>query len=735
MSKPRPRLPQKSAPPADQGGVFRGILGLLILPFYLLYAGAHFAVRWLWHAPIAIKATAGLLALFVLLGGAFVARRLIINQAGGKVNYHWAEFGTAAMQSDVDGMRESLNGILAAKPDDIHARGRLEALRTGEADPADSQMCWLMTRIHLRNDRLPEAAREARKRLQSEPKDWLANCVLARDAMSRNDEEAAAPHLNAISNPDVSGSRPDLGLVLFAIELREKAGLDNSELRAFLLSRVMPSLHNVNLTNIKASGKVQIVYSYATSVVTVPEVNLGSTLEYWAFVSRLADQTVTEAAAEANGPVLSQIAQLQTVLAQCVARFLRAGLIARESAADMTKEVDARGESAWQGLRKAAPNDPNGYAGVASYLIKLEKYPEAEAVIADGLKATGPYPQLLRLFVLTAAKRDRPEEALTLALAVAKKNPDVPAVWQVVIEAAVSARRRDVAINACQEARKAKPDLPWADAVEGSLWLETGDPHKALQLLGKAPPDVRVSTPFIAKAYAKALTASGNDVQSPAFVRSVMSEAELKNRPDLARAAITGMAEAPPTVARAEFVVEQLDRALAKWPSDPDLQTEGQWARAEALYRSAELATPRWEAARLERAVRAYNSLSYLHPKDPRGFLRLAQLRLYGQKKPLDANDSVRVLAGLPNPSPEAREVMAATYVATGKSAEAVALLEPLADVPSVTASALTVLARAYHARGDGVRAKKTLQRASVLPMSDRERDDYKVAALAISQE
>jgi predicted Zn-dependent protease len=271
--------------------------------------------------------------------------------------------------------------------------------------------------------------------------------------------------------------------------------------------------------------------------------------------------------------------------------------------------------------------------------------------------------------------------------------------------------------------------------VEGSLWLETGDPHKALQLLSKSPPDVRASTPFVARAYAKALTASGNDVQSPAFVRSVVSEAESKNRPDLAKAAILGMAEAPPTLARADFVVEQLDRVLAKWPSDVELQSEGQWARAEALYRSAELATPRWEATRVDRAVRAYNSLSYLNPKDPRGFLRLAQLRLYGLNKPLDALDSVKLLADLPNVTPEAREVMAATYVATGDHAKAVTLLEPLADVPSVNGSALTVLARAYHGRGDGLRAKRTLQRASVMPMNDRERDDYRIAALALSQE
>lgn len=411
MSKPRPRLPQKSADPADQGGVFRGILGLLILPFYLLYAGAHFTVRWVWHAPPLIKLFVGLVIAGVFLGGAFVGRRMIINRAGGKVNYHWAEFGTAAMQSDVEGMTESLNGILRAKPDDIHAQGRLEALRTGVADPTDSQMCWLMTRIHLRNDRLADAAREAKKRLANEPKDWLANCVLAREAMSRNDREAAAPYLDAIANPEASGSRPDLGLVLFAIELREKSELECADLRAFLLSRVMPSLKNVNLAQIKASGKVQIVFSYATSVASVPEVNLGSTLEYWAFVSQLADQTVDEATAEANVAVLNQIGQLQSVLGQCVARFLRAGLIAAPTAADMTKEVDARGEKAWQGLRTVAPADPNGYAGVASYLLKAEKFAEADPVITEGLKAAGPYPQLLRLYVLTATKRDRPEEA------------------------------------------------------------------------------------------------------------------------------------------------------------------------------------------------------------------------------------------------------------------------------------------------------------------------------------
>ena len=623
MSKPRPLPPQRvAASSSDQGGFFRGILGLLFLPIYLTWIGTKTIAFWIWHAPRSIQAVMACLFLLVLGGMAYVGNRVIQTRKAGATNYLWAEFSTAAFASDVEGMTKSLNSIIAAKPDDVYAKGRLAALETGIADPSDGVMCWLMTRIHLRNDRVADAAREARKKLASEPRDWLSNCVLAKDALNRNEKDEALPYLEQIGNPEATPSKPDLGLILFAVELREKGGVDSADLRAFLLTRVLPNLKNMNLGLIKPAAKVQIVFSYSTSVAAIPEVGLSSTLQYWAFTAQLADQTVVEAAAEKNAAVLNQIGSLQSVLSFCVTRYLKTGLIRPEQANEMSKEIDARGEATWRALRDVSPNDVNAYAGVAAYLIKANKFEEAEKEIIDGLKNAQPYPQLLRLFVITAAHRNRPEEALQLALAVAKKNPDIPATWQVVIEAAMAARRRDLAINACQEARKAKPDLPWVDGVEASLWLETGDPHKALQIFTNVPEPIRRTTPFIAKAYAKALSASGNDVLAPEFVRSVVAEAESKNIPALAQAVISGMSEVLPTSARADFIVEQLDRILAKWPSVPEVQIEGQWAKANALFQSAELSKPRWEPSRLERALLAYKSLSYQFPLDPRSIER-----------------------------------------------------------------------------------------------------------------
>jgi predicted Zn-dependent protease len=732
-SRPKPPRPSVPAPPG-QGGFVRGFLAFLFLPVYLVWTAARAFAVWVWHAPRFIK-----LIMFVVLlaaaGGLAVAARKLFRYQTINTNYMWAEFGNAAQTSDVEGMTAALNKIISVKPDDVYARSRLRALETGEAEVDDGKMCWLLTRVHLMKNQFPEAVREARKCLQSEPKDWLSHCVLAKDALNRNDAAAAAGHLDLVANPDTSPTKPDLGMILFAIELREKAGLDCADLRAFLLSRVMPNLKNINLSQIRASGKIQIVYSYATSVASIPDVTLVTTMQYWAFSAQLADQTLAEAAEDKNAAVLNQLASLQSVLAFCITRFSKNGLVREDEAAEMTREVDARGEAAWRALRGITPTDPNAYAGTAAYLLKAEKYDEAEAEIAAGLKAAGPYPQLVRLYVVVAAKRDRSEDALKLALAVANKNPELAQAWQVVVEAAVAARRRDIAIQACQEVRKSKPDLPWANGVEGALWLETGDAHKALQILSKIPIETRATTPFIARAYAKALAASGNEILSPQFVRNVISEAESKNQPLLARSVVMGMAEAPPTASRADFVVEQLDRILAKWSSDPELQLEGSWARANALYQSAELSTPRWEPSRLERAIRAYDSLTFQFPKDPRGHMRLAQLKLYGQKKPGNAIDHAVKLRQLPDPTIEARETMGAVYVAQKKYDDAVAILEPVGRLPTVSGFCLTQLALAYHGQGDSVQAKRVLQRASVLPMNDRERDEYRLAAVAITRE
>lgn len=735
MTPSRPKSPRPAAPasPPGQGGIARGFLAFLFLPVFLVWTALKASAIWIWHAPRFIKVIMFVVALCAAGGFTFAARKLFRYQKI-NTNYIWAEFAGAAQTSDVEGMSAALNKIIALKPDDVYAHSRLHALQSGEAEVEDSKMCWLMTRIHLMKNQFPEAVREARKCLQTEPKDWLCHCVLAKDAMNRNDAAAAAEHLDLVANPDASPTKPDLGMILFAIELREKAGMECADLRSFLLSRVMPNLKNINLTQIRATGKIQIVYSYATSVASIPDVTLVTTLQYWAFSSQLADQTLSEATEEKNAAVLNQIASLQSVLAFCITRFSKNGLIREEEAAEMMREVDARGLAAWQALRTVTPKDPNSYAGTAAYLLKARKYKEAEEEIITGMNTSGHYPQLVRLFVVVAAKRDRSEEALKVALAVANRYPEMPTAWQVVVEAAIAARRRDIAIQACQEVRKSKPDLPWANGVEGSLWLETGDAHKALQILSKIPVEVRATTPFIARAYAKALAASGNDALSPQFVRSVISEAESKNQPELARAVIMGMAEAPPSATRADFVVEQLDRILAKWSSDPDLQLECVWARANALYQSAELSTPRWEPSRLERAIRAYDSLIFQYPKDPRGHMRLAQLKLYGQKKPGNAIDHVVKLSQFPDPTIEARETMGAVYIAQKKYDDAVAILEPIGRLPTVTGFCLTQLALAYHGKGDGVQAKRVLQRASVLPMNDRERDEYRLAALAIRE-
>lgn len=733
-SRPKPPRPAVPAHPPGQGGFLRGFVAFLFLPFFLIWMAIRAFAVWVWYAPRFIKVIMFVVLLFAVGGAAFAARKLFRYQTI-NTNYMWAEFAEAAQTSNVDGMTEALNKIITVKPDDVYARNRLNALTTGEADADDGKMCWLMIRIHLMKNQFPEAVREARKCLQSEPKDWLSHCVLAKDALNRNDAAAATAHLDHVGNPDKTQTKPDLGMILFAIELREKAGLDCSDLRGFLLSRVMPNLKNINLSQIRATGKIQIVYSYATSVASIPDVTLVTTMQYWAFSAQLADQTLAEATEEKNATVLNQLASLQSVLAHCISRFSKNGFVREEEAAEMTREVDARGLAAWRALRTITPTDPNAYAGTAAYLLKAEKYEEAEAEIAAGFKAAGHYPQLVRLFVVVAAKRDRSEDALKLALAVANRYPDLAPAWQVVVEAAIAARRRDIAIQACQEVRKTKPDLPWAFGVEGALWLEAGDANKALQLLSAIPMETRATTPFIARANAKALAASGNDVQAPQFVRNVISEAESKNQPFLAQSVVMGLAEAKPTAARADFVVEQLDRILARWASDPELQLEGTWARANALYQSAELSTPRWEPARLERAIRAYDSLTFQFPKDPRGHMRLAQLKLYGQKKPGNAIDHVVKLKQFPDPTIEARETMGAVYIAQKKYDDAVTILEPIGRLPTVSGFCLTQLALAYHGQGDGVQAKRVLNRASVLPMNDRERDEYRLAAVAITRE
>src|SRR5262249_21328489 len=155
-----------------------------------------------------------------------------------------------------------------------------KSVESGEADPGDKPMIALAIRLHLKHNRHAEALREARKMLALEPKDWIANCILGQDAIDRKDEKAVEAHLSVVSDPQAAVT-PDLGGLLYALELHRRAGRDASRLRTFTVNKVIPTLRNQNLTTVPMPGRVQILACYIDTCLSVPDSVVPSLLEYW----------------------------------------------------------------------------------------------------------------------------------------------------------------------------------------------------------------------------------------------------------------------------------------------------------------------------------------------------------------------------------------------------------------------------------------------------------------------
>lgn len=735
MPKP-PNPPKSSIRQVEAGGFRYHLIGLLTLPFFLMASAIKYASIWAYRAPKFIKVILAVLFVGFLGGSAYVIKYFASRRADASVAYLWKEYATAAHSTDVPEMIDALQKIIALKPDEHGARERLQALTTGSADPSDGPTCWLLTRVHIRNNDWTSAAREARKRLESEPMDWLSHCVLAKEALARNDRSAADAHFEKIANVQSNPSHPDLGLILFAIELRERAGKDCTELRSFILSKVLPSLRSVtNLSQIAAAGKIQIVYSFASAVVNATDAALPGTMQYWAFASQLAEETIRQATEEKSLTVLGQSAVVHQLMGQCIGRYRQSGLINATDAQAMLTELDRRTERIWAGFKLADPRHPDGYAGTASYHLKANRLAEAEAEAVEGIQNAGPYPQLLNIITQVCAKRGVPERALDLAQKVARKNPDHPGCWQSLVDAALASNRRDVAIDACKEARRANPNLPWPNLVEGQLLLEHGDGNKALEMLNKLPESIRKTNPYAARIYSRALVSSGNEVLAPDFVKAVIFDAESKDQPALAAAVIQGLNDAPFAVSRADLVINQCNRIVARWPGLNEQTTEIHWIRAIHLAKAAEFDTPRWDAGRVATSLRAFDQLRIRFPGDIRGPIYQATLRLRGLKQPEFAFDALKPILGSEAEwTKEAREIIGTVLVANKDYSEAVKVLGPLVASVSPSPTALTQYALALHGKSDSRAAKQTLRSASFLPMNDREREEYVSAALIIRE-
>jgi tetratricopeptide (TPR) repeat protein len=570
--------------------------------------------------------------------------------------------------------------------------------------------------------------REAKKLYALEPKDWITNCVLGQDALSRKDDAGVDKYLAVIGDPQGT-NLPDLGGLLYALELYKQAGKDLVYLRTFTVNKVIPNLKNANLTTIAPAGRVQILACFVDTCLGVVDASVPNLIEYWSWSSRLADSTLEDATEAKNAQILSQLATLQPPMNGILARFQKLNLMGEDEAKRQMKVIDERLRKIWAAARQADPKNSAGYVGEAYALLKADDTAGAIQQILAGYRATGSWDMPLLIALTAWAKAARQaDEVLPKLLAVADQVPNNVMVWQLVAEAAEAANRRDKAIEALEKAREKAPNNPWLAWSEARLLLDADRPDRALELLRTIPEKERFQTPTVIRAYTHALVGAGKDREIPEVARKAMDEGERTNDPALALAPALGLLDSPPTKDRAVLADDIADRVQVRWSKS----LEALQIRARARIRAAEEDVPLWSEVRVKAALDALTQLKAKAPSDRWAPAMLAWVRYKGRDPVEKAwNELATVLPAETDPAlpADVLEVIGTLYYAKGQYDNAIRVLTRAVAATRQPAGPQITLALAYLKKGDRRTGRELFEKIRYLTQSDRVREEFKAAA------
>lgn len=705
----------------------------------VLLAPVH-AVLWVWYAPRWLRAALASALVMGIVGGTYFfavvrpeqKRKFALTQA-------WFKFDAAAAVGHEPVALEALASVLELDPANEIATRRKLGIETGDADPADTGMGVLTVRGNLRKNRLAEAEREATKRLAHNPFDWVSHCARATAAFSRGDRATGIRFVNEIPLPDHPRTRPDAGGLLTAFRLFREAGRDPTPLRVFLRNIALKDLGCPADVGGPPAYKLQRIECYTEAFDIDPDKPPEAGLvSYWATGSSLADRAMDEALATGDVATLAGLGRVGARLSANLFAFRRAKQITEEQYPALRKELDERNTKAWTAVVEREPKNPDAYHGLALLKWRAGDYAAAREHVARGLATCGEDPQLYAMMATILRVEDRPQDASAAIWRVAERNPDKVIWWVLAAEASVAARRRDLAIAACDRGLQAAPGLPSLVRAKAGLHLEAGDSHKALELLNSLGDPALLAEAATARMYARALTASGLGVLVDDFLtkaeKPAQEEGSKVGSPRIAAGAFRGVLDSEPSADRAASIADRAGKLLAKWVDHPDLLR----VRADALAHVAEVGEPRWQPIRVAAAVKAYELVRAKKFTDLGSASALARLRLKGERRPDLALKDIAVVRTAEPIEPvavDSLEILGAVLAANEQEAEAVRVLEKVRRTGRATAGGLSVLAMAYHKQGQRPAAIEAFQAAGELPLTDRARPDYLLAARTLRQE
>ena len=646
----------------------------------------------------------------------------------------WRKFDEAARTADTVAMNAALAEVLAADPAEPTALARREALATGVAPDGDAALTAFLLRKQFRDGNLPAASRSAAQLLRHRPRDWLALCVTAADALRRGDRSAALLALDALPGPGEEGANVEAVGLLVAFRLHEVLERDAAPLRRFVQSHVCPLLKAGTVQSLGAADKLSLVGCYLEGFEPpTGQPQLPPLLLAWTPATTLLDSAAEVAVADGSVPLLKRAGELSARLTAAAATLRAAGQVTAAQAADFARDGNARTRRCSVKLAEVDPAAAEAYRGLARLAADAGRYEEARAEVVRGLRHCGDDPELSALFARMLQLEGRAVESYTHLREMARREPTQAAWWSLAVTAAVAANRADLALADCAAMRSALPGHPWAAKAEARLRLDAGDAARAAQLLHPLGTAALAKDAEGARLYARSLEAAGLHALLPDFLVAVENAAHDSDNPAALAAALRGQLEARPDAAAAERVAAECQRFAGRWPDAVEFPR----LRAEALSRAAEVSAPDWDAAKVAAATRAAERWRARAPGDRAAAVMLVTLRLRAG----DAAQASRDAAPLRDAEADTLataaelEALGAVHFADGRLADAARVLERLARSALARPSVSVRLARVYFAQGKLPAARAALALAQSFPRSPQEQADYAAAARQLLQE
>ena len=684
------------------------------------------------RSPLVLRILLVVVALGVFgVGGTYAYQRRAKGQEQRQILDGWREFENEVLVGggDPEELLPILDKILAVNPSDPTAQKRKAALERRTADPDDQPMVVLLLRQHLRNRRHEEAAVEAAKRLADSPNDHWSHLAIAQYELVRGKPDLAEPHLKALAHPEDVNANADPGSLMYAMQIFRALNRDAAPLRQFLIVRLLPKFRGEAVTLLKPGLQAVLLACYAEAFAEGPDA--GSTLaEFWAPASRIAGLALKAGAAAEDTRALANLGEVGLKLANGLTMLHGAKLVTDDERKTLGDELETRTRAAWDAVRAKEPANPAAYYGLALSHLRSGRANEAAKAINDGVAACPDDLRLTRLLAWMLQREDRADDALKVATAAAERNPNLPAWWLFVAEAAQGANRRDKAIAALRKAQDVAPNQPGPMYAEARLLVEAGKAADALVLLKKLKEESLARDPEGARAYAHALTETNGPAEG--FLNRVEELGNAANSPAAIVAAYRGYFEAPVDAARTERVVRAMASVRTRWPDDANVAL----LRAESLMRKLEYGPPAWDQATSRDAARAGEVALALNAGNQTAAAGLALVRLRGLNDPSAAATTVATLTASGEPlAPFAVEVAGQVLLAANRVEDAYRLLDTARQSRQATAGCWVQLAHARFRRGQKLEASEALLAAGNLPQTPRERADFQAARALIRQE